>query len=683
VAEYLDNTLPPQQVVDFEQACLGEDARLAEVASCHQILTIVLAKPAVISEPLKQRIRQLGTPSERSDGRLDAARGTGDLHPQPNSPFERNEKRFRIDAAHQQSEPDGNELRSDLPGTISTAGLELDDKLISHVPEYLRSGKSGDWSNGLIIVGLLASLLFVAWLSLGPLDDVRSLLHQKTLVAGSTSSKVPIVEAPRPSANPSDVGVTIDSPPGQALPSAPKVTDIARDEVLESNAAPPVPTLDSIDVAPPRPKDVEQIEQQASSEVPPVVEPPTPGITSTDAANVIEASAMQWQPETKASATALVFATSALRDDPLTVRRLAVGESISTQERMVVPAAFRTELSLTPGIRWIVADESVLAPMATDVDQAAAVDLRLGRGLIHATPDCQKIVLQTPIHTLVLRMNESTTIVSVELRYTRMAGQTLEQVTSTKADNSSELVGPALSVVCVEGTATIELSDGDPVGLRVGEGLEWRWDAPRRSITRKEIPWWYQSSVQRPIDAEAAVDLENRLSVESDSKSMIDLLRTSRESRRNETAALAMRTLFLFGDYSNCFGSDGLLSNPTSRPHRSVVLESLYQSLGADTRHAALLKSAIETMDPMRAPRLLGLIGLPDDSQLADGFDRGLVESLSSPFVDERVLGIFQLSAILGKEFGYQSDRPNSDSIQQWKRLLNLGKIRWPKTARD
>lgn len=134
VAEYLDNVMSPDSVGDFERICLESDVHLAEVASCHHVLTMVLGEPADVDLAAKQRM--YGIPAELEE-----------------------RKRMRVEVAHvaahaplPKAEPIG--LRP-----VSPLGA-IDQSRVVEIPDYLRTSGWSRYRGALL--GFAALLLLAA-----------------------------------------------------------------------------------------------------------------------------------------------------------------------------------------------------------------------------------------------------------------------------------------------------------------------------------------------------------------------------------------------------------------------------------------------------------------------------------------------------------------------------------------
>jgi hypothetical protein len=153
VAEYLDNTLPPESVAEFERICLepgvNADVHLAEVSSCHHVLTMVLGEPAEIAANVRERMYAL--PEQLASG-----------------------KALRIEPAHQAGEASPARQSSEAVTPQSEASPPVERvKSVSEVPDYLRAASNVRRSRirRFTAVAILALVSFVAWVVFWPVPE--------------------------------------------------------------------------------------------------------------------------------------------------------------------------------------------------------------------------------------------------------------------------------------------------------------------------------------------------------------------------------------------------------------------------------------------------------------------------------------------------------------------------------
>jgi hypothetical protein len=213
VSDYLSDTLFSDEVATFEEACLGSDVTLAEVSSCHQILTLTMSEPVRVPPTARQRMYKL-------------VKGPESLpHRPPGATM-----------------PVGGEL----PEGVPTESFDPDATLLLGVPA-LAAADTGAKKAYPILIGVVLFLGmlvagFLAWPkteALKALKDDRvggGPIADKATIPSGESSKTPVPSAVPSGEQPKPMPQAV--PPGdQPEPNAKPVVDDVKREL----APPPRP----------------------------------------------------------------------------------------------------------------------------------------------------------------------------------------------------------------------------------------------------------------------------------------------------------------------------------------------------------------------------------------------------------------------------------------------------------
>jgi hypothetical protein len=170
VAEYLDHTMHNDRVQEFEKICLESDVHLAEVASCHQVLALVLGHPAEIDPAMRRRMYDV---INRPDEPLD------EEHP-PLAAVAVNGSPTTASAAP---------IATAVAAPVATAATTVPapvERERPHVPDYLRSDSKKLPLLWIVAAGILL-LLGIARI-MGPFDKT----HPIAAMFGSKPDPAPV-----------------------------------------------------------------------------------------------------------------------------------------------------------------------------------------------------------------------------------------------------------------------------------------------------------------------------------------------------------------------------------------------------------------------------------------------------------------------------------------------------------
>ncbi len=664
VSEYLDNVLPDDRVPDFERVCLESDMQLAEVASCHQILAIVLGEGAEIEEATIQHMYQL--PEVAAEQALMARQQTEvGMAPTDDSPT----PPPVVDQGADTSETPPPSPKVEVPGYLRQP---------TRRPSHLVPGLI------LIFVVLCVATIGLAlngklaFLGIGPSGDAEQVAvradaaESQTQPASTVSSPSAVSEsasAPATTAEPSEVPTVTTPPskePGQeaVVPVPAKKESVEKPATAPSETQPDMPIKPTTETGPPvetGPSAESQPEAQSPvAPIEPVTEPAGETVEQPGRVGTLytgkreillqwDANQNQWQrvvPRAEVRSETPVIAPPTFRP--------VIGLANSTTVELIDGAKILLEPGLEPGV--------------------PAVTFTRGRLVIQTAgkPD-RKIVLSLPGRTGVMTLLDPDSTVAIELLPVWTRGANPEEVTSEVMANLYAIHG---RIGWKDGPGT----ESSQVEIN-GKGAE----TPRllilegnkgfQAMAIPQLPTWIGAAELGKLDQNASSYLEGTLANRPVSLALREML----ADRRSEFGRLAIRSLCEIGEVEPLVAT---LNNEKRTPIWSETVTALRTFVRQSPESAKKVREVLEKTYGEQGGELFRMLWGYSDEQLAAGQDSQLVKALGSPLLATRVLAYWTLRDIVPVGPYYKPDTTlpkRQQAAKRWEDQQKKGLIRHQK----
>ena len=677
VAEYLDNILPADRVPDFEKVCLESDVHLAEVASSHQILTLVLGEPMEIDPASRQRMYQIPQVlAQAEEEHVAAAAATGAI--------------------------------SGGDGPAAQDAFVHKSRPKPMVPEYLREPSRRrrllPVAAMLLVAGGLAGILL---LSLGqfeqgtPLGDGVQWLRTKIeLASGSarvdTPADEPAEKAMTPKSNPEKTGAAPDEtekaevPPVEGKPATAPDAEKTKGPavvtpVVKEKAEPATLPLPAPDAKPAEPI-VKTPEQVAKLDVPPTAKPgaklpaepeiklpaPTPAVPEAKPVPAVEGKP---NPPAEDLTPVARFMSDAqelllkLNSATSTWHRVAVEELLVSRQPLVALPTYRPRLvimNVPVGVEMLSGTRiELLAPAA---QSPPGIEVAFGRVVI-------KPLAQAGARIRLAGGSHSGAITLATLESTAALEVTRVHQPATDPETEPSRVVAVLYVAQGDVVWEEEGAKKQPVRLTGPTQLVLGLSASDLlpGIETKELPKWIAGETISPLDRGASIWLTQ--AIQANRPASLVLMELT-DHRRMEVRWLAARSLGYLDKFEPIVAA---LNDATFKREWPVYFDLLRQAVARGPATARAVRQAMEKQFAQEGPALYRMLWGYTNKDLESGVDAQLVKCLDHETLAFRVLAFSNLRDITGKGHYYQPELATparQQFVQRWRQSQEAGEIR-------
>ncbi|MCH8044957.1 MAG: hypothetical protein IID44_14700 [Planctomycetes bacterium] len=642
VAEYLDNTLDTEQVPDFEKTCLESDVHLAEVASSHQILTLVLGEPAQVDPDSRQRMYGLIESSEAAA--VPAPPGVDPTAPPPPSKSE-----APVAAGQPPVQP--GEAPVEAPPVDPPAENKVRRK--PEVPDYLREGAAKSNRGKVIATLLIAVAAGVAiFLNFGGKEYVNQWLADSGESSQQPADETPDVGDDGSAANASAApnGKTPEgSLPENSFPKLPAPDDLPKEPAQPASV--PMPKTetgrDAIKLPDPKPSPVDIVPPDSAA---PDARPgPKP--------KPIEPKIVRLGQLRSAKQPLLVF-----DEETKQWRRLPVNAAINSGTTLLALPTFRPTITLG-SLSVHLGSETMIELEGFDEHGVAALRIIYGRVILLAAGG-----QESRLRVLIGKSRYELTINDADLALH------VSPRTTPGVDPAETSAAPQVDLYVTRGDILWKNAE-------TGEQKQYHGDrhvavaGPRRAEKAglDDFPQWILEEQLTSSERRASVrNVEPGLQPEDPIQ--LRLQEMARHQRR-EIRLLAARCLGHIDEFDSFVEA---LNNADARGYWDIHVDSLLAAMARSPRSAKLVRNSLKRHDAGRVDHLYPILWGYSEEGLRDGGAATLVGHLNHDELIFRVLSSSMLKRITGLGLGYSPEDTAAKrkmSVRRWTDRLKKGAI--------